>query len=121
MNQANRPRVISAAVVTQQRCVKKKIFFFTKNALNLAQHFINDCPERSKPPENYICKICNEVCQTKSDEFCVNSCLCLNLSLDILFGIVQQEMQRGILAAESLILDISVVHVEAKDTILRTA
>uniref|UniRef100_A0A8H7Y5J6 CCHC-type domain-containing protein n=1 Tax=Psilocybe cubensis TaxID=181762 RepID=A0A8H7Y5J6_PSICU len=24
-------------------------------------HFINDCPERTKPPDDYICKICNEV------------------------------------------------------------
>jgi hypothetical protein len=26
------------------------------------QHFINECPERTKPPEGYICKICNTVC-----------------------------------------------------------
>lgn len=27
----------------------------------LFQHFIDDCPDRTKPPEGYICKICNTV------------------------------------------------------------
>ena len=26
------------------------------------QHFITDCPDREKPKEGYICRICNEVC-----------------------------------------------------------
>jgi hypothetical protein len=27
----------------------------------LCQHFINNCPERARPPQEYICKICNNV------------------------------------------------------------
>lgn len=50
----------------------------------------------------------------------VKSRLCLNHSLGILFEIVQQETQQAILVAENLSLDMSVVHVEAKDIILRT-
>lgn len=70
VNQENRPRVISVGVVTQRRYVRKSSLDM-KKSLNLAQHFINDCPERSKPPENYICKICNEVCQMKSDKISI--------------------------------------------------
>lgn len=25
------------------------------------QHFITDCPERAKPPEGYVCRICDIV------------------------------------------------------------
>ena len=25
------------------------------------QHFINNCPERARPPQEYLCKICNNV------------------------------------------------------------
>lgn len=25
------------------------------------QHFISECPDRSKPPDGYICKICSKV------------------------------------------------------------
>lgn len=50
----------------------------------------------------------------------VNSYLCSNRSLGILFGIVQQETQQVILVAENPNPDTSVVRVEAKDIILRT-
>ena len=53
-------------------------------------------------------------------KFCVNSYLCSTYSLGILFGIVQQETQQAILVAENQSPDMSVVHVEAKDIILRT-
>ena len=29
------------------------------------QHFINECPKRTKPPEGYVCKICSTVSATR--------------------------------------------------------
>ncbi|PPQ66465.1 LOW QUALITY PROTEIN: hypothetical protein CVT26_011223 [Gymnopilus dilepis] len=31
-----------------------------RTSITVHAHFITDCPERTKPPENYICKVCHE-------------------------------------------------------------
>ncbi|KAG5221227.1 nuclear protein [Salix suchowensis] len=51
--------VINVNVASLPRCV---LMSSARQVIHTActQHFINDCPERVKPPEGYICRICNE-------------------------------------------------------------
>ena len=63
MNQENRLQGTSANVVmvpmwVSAHCSLRRGICSDRR---MHQHFITDCPERIKPPEGYICKICNTV------------------------------------------------------------
>jgi hypothetical protein len=77
------------------------------------KHFINDCPERTKPPEGYICKICNTVSDNFGVPFVAKSPAHLLNSLVISFAIVLQDTLLGIQVVASHLRDMCVALAEA--------
>lgn len=76
------------------------------------QHFITDCPDRAKPKEGYICKICNEVSAIISNtQLTISSLTATLYSLAISFETVLQSIKSGILAGRSLARVMFAAHV----------
>lgn len=80
-----------------------------------SQHFINDCPERTKPPDNYVCKICHEVSGYMIP--LLRRPDVLFGSLVILYETVLREMKSAIQVARNPDQVTFAVHVEARITI----
>lgn len=82
------------------------------------QHFINDCPERARPPQEYICRICNNVrmCFPGSTAADVRT-----VSQGIFSAIVQQGMPLVIPVGANHAKVTSAAPVAVSCTTLRTA
>ena len=83
------------------------------------QHFITDCPERTKPPEGYICRICNTVTIPLFSAGSGN--LRSTRSRAILSAIVQQSTRLEIRVAKNLEKVTSVELVEVRSTTWKIA
>src|SRR5882762_8569917 len=109
-NLENRPLDINVGDVIQLRYVCLIGCNLSCVLTTSYQHFINECPERTKPPEGYVCKICNTVSATLF-LFCRHY-FDLSSSPATLSVIAPQEMRLVIRAVANLEKDMSAEHAD---------